>query len=34
MTTMNVEAIAEEQQLRLKVVLKIEHDAETKRKTS
>jgi hypothetical protein len=32
MTTMNDEAIAEEQQLRLKVVSKIKHDAEPKRK--
>jgi hypothetical protein len=29
---MNAEAIAEEQQLRLKVVTKIKHDAELKRK--
>jgi hypothetical protein len=32
MTTMNAEAIPEEQQLRLKVVSKIDHDAEPKRK--
>jgi hypothetical protein len=32
MTTMNAKAIAEEQQLRLKVVSKIKHDAEPKRK--
>jgi hypothetical protein len=29
---MNAESIAEEQQLRLKVVTKIKHDAELKRK--
>jgi hypothetical protein len=32
MTTMNAEAIAEEKQLRLKVVSKIKHGAEPKRK--
>jgi hypothetical protein len=32
MTTMNAEAIAEEQQLRLKVVTNMKHDAEPKRK--
>jgi hypothetical protein len=32
MITMNAEVIAEEQQLRLKVVSKIKHDAEPKRK--
>jgi hypothetical protein len=32
MTTMNVEAMAEEKQLRLKVVSKIKHGAEPKRK--
>jgi hypothetical protein len=32
MTTMNAEAIAEEQYLQLKVVSKIKHDAKTKRK--
>jgi hypothetical protein len=32
MTTMNTEAITEEQQLRLKVVTKIKHDAEPKSK--
>jgi RNase adaptor protein for sRNA GlmZ degradation len=31
-TTMNTKAIAEEQQLRLKVATKIKHDAEPKRK--